>query len=279
MNIPAYIICLQKTRAKRCDPTYHAWKKVLPQTQRLTAITPHDFDLKKVVHPYALYNIQNKKRKTLEFIVSDKEVACAMSHIKAWQRIAQSNQASIVVEDDMAMSENNIRNMVNQLQNKPNDTEMYLLQFVGINLKSSALENGYISVHQFTGLQAYYLTPQGANKLLKNAFPILFQVDTYAAKAGLNVRSRKENKMSFFKFVKDNLRSTLGGNHISSTMLTIVIILGVLTVILIIMICVWVCWQRSIRHQLIDCQHKTQKNIKFISTRKYGQSLRSKKKK
>ena len=262
MNIPTYIICLEKTREKRCDPTFHAWKKVLPNTQRLTAITPHDVDLNDVVHPYALYNIQTKKRKTLEFIVSDKEVACAMSHIKAWQKIAQSNQASIVIEDDMAMSETKIRNMVNQLNNKPADTEMYLLYFIGINLKSSVMKNGYIAVHQFTGLQAYYLTPQGAKKLLKNAFPILFQIDTYASKAGLKVRSRKENKMSTFRFFKDNLRSTLGGNHISSSMFTITIILGVLIVILIAIVCIWACWQRSIRHQLINCQNKNHKTLR-----------------
>lgn len=254
MNIPTYIICLQKTRAKRCDPTYHAWKKVLPLTQRLKAITPDDFNLKEVVHPYALSCIQRKERKTLEFIASDKEVACAMSHIKAWKKIVDTNQASIVVEDDMAMSERKIRNMVNQLHRMPADTEMYLLHFIGINLKSKKMQRGYIDVNQFNGLQAYYLTPQGAKKLLANAFPIVFQIDTYAARAGLRVRSRKENIMSWLKFMKDNFRSTLGNNHVSSKMLTMIIIMIVLIILLILLICTWTSWGTKEHHKLKLCQ-------------------------
>ena len=85
MDIPVYVICLQKTRKRTCDPTYHAWKNVMRNTQRLVAVTPSDFELEKVTHPYALSCIRNKERKTLEFIGSDKEVACAMSPIKAWK--------------------------------------------------------------------------------------------------------------------------------------------------------------------------------------------------
>lgn len=254
MNIPTYVICLQKTRAKRCDPTYHAWKKVLPLTQRLTAITPDDFDLKEVAHPYALSCIRRKKRKTLEFIASDKEVACAMSHITAWKKIVETNQPSIVVEDDMAMSETHIRNMVNQLNRMPDDTEMYLLQFNGINLKSKKMTRGYIDVHQFTGTLAYYLTPQGAKKLLANAFPIVFQVDTYAARAGLRVRSRKENQMPWLKFMKDNLGSTLGKNHISSRMFAMLIAMVVLVIVLLVLICTWASWGRKEHRRLETCQ-------------------------
>lgn len=231
-DIPAYIICLEKTRQKRCDPTFRAWKHVLPNTQRLKAITPQDFNLADVAHPYALSCMQRKQRKTLEFIVSPVEVACGMSHIKAWQRIADTNTASIVVEDDMALPPEQIESLLRQLDGMPSQTDMYLLQFNGINLRSKRLKKGYIDVQQFTGLMAYYLTPVGARKLLKNAFPIVFQIDTYAARCGLRVRSKKENQMSWIKFIADNIRSTLGKNHISSRMMAMLIALVVLVLVI-----------------------------------------------
>lgn len=236
-NIPAYVICLEKTRSKRCDPTFRAWKNVLPNTQRLNAVTPTDFDLKDVAHPYALSCIKRKQRKTLEFIVSPVEVACAMSHIKAWERIVQTNRASIVVEDDMDIPQKKIKGFIQQLNGMPDDTEMYLLYFNGINLQSKRMQRGYIDVHQFAGLMAYYLTPQGARKLLKNAFPIVFQIDTYAARCGLLVRSRPENRMSWIKFIKDNIQSTLGSNHISSRMMAMLIALVVLVLSILIYGC------------------------------------------
>ena len=254
MDIPVYVICLQKTRKSRCDPTYHAWKNVMRNTQRLVAVTPSDFELEKVTHPYALSCIRNKERKTLEFIGSDKEVACAMSHIKAWKTIAESNQPGIVVEDDMAMSQCKIEKMVYQLTRMPQDTEVYLLHFIGINLQSTPLTRGYIDVKQFTGLQAYYLTPQASRKLLKNAFPIIMQVDSYVSKAGLKVRSRRENKMPWIKFMKDNLASTLGKNHVSSTMFVMLVVMVVVIIVLIVVICIWTSREQAQHHHIHELE-------------------------
>ena len=257
MDTPTYVICLEKTRAKRCEPTFAAWKKVLPNTQRLTAITPNDFDLTNVAHPYARSCIQLKERKTLEMIGAATEVACSMSHIKAWTIIAKSGKPGIVVEDDVAMSERKIQNMIGQLKDMPQDTEVYLLHFIGINLRSTNLANGYIDVQRYTGTQAYWLTPQAAKKLLQFAFPIVFQVDTYMARAGLKVRSRKENRMSWLKFMKDNLGSTLGKNHVSSAMLTMLITIAVLVIVIILLSCLWTGRGMKKRHELQDCAQKT----------------------
>jgi GR25 family glycosyltransferase involved in LPS biosynthesis len=251
---PVYIICLNKTRKKRCDPTYEAWKKVMFNTKRLTAITPTDFNIKDVAHPYAQSCINLKERKTLELIGKHTELACAMSHIKAWKQIIKSNKPSIVVEDDMVMSKNRIEMMIKQLYNIPKDTELYLLHFIGVNLKSNKLENGYIDVKRFTGTQAYYITPQACKKLVKNAIPIIFQVDTYMARFGLKVRSRPENKMSWLKFMKDAFTSTLGGGHISSTMSIVIIILIVLFIMLILIVCVWVKKGNDKKHELQKCE-------------------------
>ena len=257
MNIPTYIICLDKTRTKRCDPTYDAWKKVMTNIQRLKAITPSDFDLNEVAHPYARSCIALKERKTLEMIGASTEVACAMSHIKAWNTILKSGKPSIVVEDDMAISKHRIERMINQLKHMPQDTDLYLLHFIGVNLRSTKLPNGYIDVHRFTGTQSYYITPQACKKLLKFALPIVFQVDTYMARFGLKVRSRHENKMSWIKFMKDNFGSTLGGNHVSSVMLAMIITITVLVIVIIVLSCLWAKKGMDKKHELESCELKT----------------------
>lgn len=255
MDTPVHVICLDKTRTKRCDPTYEAWKKVMPNTQRLKAVTPQDFDLNEVAHPYTRSCIQLKERKTLEMIGADTEVACAMSHIKAWKTILKSGKPGIVVEDDMAMAPSKITRMVRQLDNMPQDTELYLLHFIGINLRSTKLDNNYIAVHRFTGTQAYYITPQACQKLLKFALPVVFQVDMYMARAGLKVRSKKENRMSWIKFIKDNFASTLGKNHVSSSMIAICISLAVLVIVIIILSIIWAKKGMDKRHKLQHCEH------------------------
>lgn len=257
MDIPTYIICLEKSRTKRCDPTFRAWSQVMSQVQRIKAITPTDFKLEDVAHPYAQSCIKLNERKTVEFIGSKVEVACALSHYKAWQTIVDSQKPGIVVEDDMAMSKSKIQGMVNQLKNMPQDTEMYLLHFNGINLRYEKLFNGYIDVQRFTGALAYYLTVQAAQKLLKHSLPVVFQVDTYAARAGLRVRSRKENKMSWTKFLRDNLGTTLGNQHISSSMLALGIGIIVVLVLLIVLICVWIASGIRQKRSLERCAAKT----------------------
>lgn len=246
-TIPTYIICLAKTRAQRCDPTFNAWSKVSQahalHVQRLDAVTPQDFDLKAITHPYAYSCIQRKERKTLEMIGSKVEVACALSHMKAWEKIAQSGVPGIVVEDDMAMPPRKLHGMLDQLKHMPKYTDMYLLHFIGVNFKYKALPNKFVDVLSFTGLQAYYMTPTCAKKLLSTALPIVFQVDTYVPRAkethDLKIRTRLENRMPFLKFARDNLKSTLGKNHVSSVMLAMAIAIAVLVLVIIALSIMW----------------------------------------
>jgi GR25 family glycosyltransferase involved in LPS biosynthesis len=259
--IPTYIICLERSRAKRCDPTFRAWENVSKEhnldVRRLTAITPVDFQLKDVVQPYAYSCIQRKERKTLEMIGNVVEVACAMSHIKAWKRIVQDQTPGIVVEDDMALSAHKLNRMLSQLRTIPKDTDMYLLHFIGVNLKAKKVQSGFLDVSSFAGLQAYYMTPSCAQKLLRQVLPMAFQIDTYVPRAkemyNLRIYTRPENRMSFFKFARDNLASTLGGSHVTSSMLTLVISIAVLVLVLIALIII--CIVKNNQYQ--TCKHQS----------------------
>jgi GR25 family glycosyltransferase involved in LPS biosynthesis len=259
---PTYVICLDKTRAKRCDPTLAAWTRVAEthhlDVKPLQAITPDDFELREVVHPYAYSCIRRRERKTLEMIGADVEVACALSHIKAWRQVVQDQQPGIVVEDDMAMPTHQLHAMLNQLKTMPKDTDLYLLHFIGINLESTKMSGGFLDVKSFAGLQAYYITPSCAAKLLEHALPIVFQVDTYVPRAremyGLKIRTRKENRMSFLKFARDNLRSTLGRNHVSSVMFVLVIVVAAMLIVIVALVTWWAVQSAKRRGELRSCE-------------------------
>lgn len=264
--IPTYVICLNKTRSKRCDPTFNAWTHVAKAhnlvVQRLLATTPDDFQLKEVVHPYVYKCIDTNDRKTTDFLGSKVEVACGLSHINAWKKIAISGVPGIVVEDDMAMSPSTLHSKLRHLRNLPKDTHMYLLHYLGIQFKARKMASNFLHVQSYVGNQAYYLTAFAARKLLRYAFPMVFQIDTYASQSapmlGINIRTRPENRVKLSKAFRDNLLgSTLGNGHFSSSLLACIFTIGVLGLLVIGMIIAWICHGLKQRRNLHECETKT----------------------
>lgn len=234
----AYIICLQKTTETRCTPTFNAWQGVASahnvNVETLTAITPDDFDLVDYVHPYVYNCIKEGSRKTLDLLGSSVETACALSHMKAWQTIVDSGKPGIVVEDDMAMSNEELNTLLSQLSDMPSDSDMFLLHFTGINFRYTPRKDGFIDVQSFVGGMCYYLTVETAKKFLQYATPLVFQVDTFMSSCigmlDLKVRSSLSNQLSVWKAATDCMASTLGTNHVSSTLLSCIVSIVVLSV-------------------------------------------------
>lgn len=255
MMVPkVYVICLQKTQTKRCDPTFHAWSKVVPSIERVSAITPKDFNLHEVVTPYAYVGIINKNRKSVELLGASVEAACGLSHIKTWKLIRDSQKPGIVLEDDMDISQHKIQLMLNQLQDMPKDTDIYLLHFNGINFKGSRLYQKYMDVHNFSGLMAYYITPKAAGILAEHALPMDAQIDTYVPKAAqmynLKIRTQFGNRLSFVKAARDNFKSTLGNSHLSSQLLAFAGIMLVMFLIIVTITTIWIIREVRFRQTL-----------------------------
>lgn len=261
--IPVYIICLAKTQAQRCDPTFSAWDLVATDhnldVQRLTATTPDDFELADTVHPYVQKCILDNERKTTDFLGSKVEASCALSHISAWKKIAESGNPGIVVEDDMNVLPDKLNGMLDQLRTMPADTDMYLLSYLGFQFRSSPLPDGFLAVDSYVGNQAYYLTSEAAAQLVKYAFPLVFQIDTYASQSaaalGIRIRTRPENMIGWWKAFQDNiLGSTLGDGHYNSTLMICIFILTGLTFAVIVAGIAWVVWGVESRRALRQCQ-------------------------
>jgi GR25 family glycosyltransferase involved in LPS biosynthesis len=247
LKIPKiYIICLEKTKSKRCLPTLNAWKKVSHNIQTVQAITPQEFNLKDVVTPYTYAGIQNRNRKSVELLGAPVEAACGLSHIKTWRLIAESQEPGIILEDDMDLPEYKIRMLLNQLQDMPNNTDIYLLHFNGINFKGSkigGIRGKYMNVSNFSGLMAYYITPKAAKLLARYALPMDAQIDTYVPRLAqihqLNIRTQFGNRLSFVKAARDNFKSTLGNNHLSSQLLLFAGLLILFFLIILVMAIIW----------------------------------------
>lgn len=258
--IKTYIICLEKNRQTRCDPTFRAWSELGLDLERIPAVTPKDFNLREVVHPYVYSAIMKNDRKTTDLIGSQVEAACAMSHISAWQKIADSNEPGIVLEDDMELSQSKIRYILDWMVKMPKDTDMYLLHYTGINFKSTKRANGFLDVHSFVGGMAYYLTPQTAKKLLRHARPLVFQIDTHMSKSmvmyNFRVRTRPENRLSMMKAFRDNALSTLGGSHLSSSLIYALLTIIVLFLVIMTMGIVWGGQTIRARQSLENCHAK-----------------------
>jgi len=135
---------------------------------------------------YAKYHLQTKSDTDALHLSMKGTVGCAMSHINAWKRIAALDQGAFVVEDDV-----NIEGLEEPIlaayQRLPDDVDFASLMYLNWGSTKKSDHIWYdccwrtISSRYFSGMQMYYLTPAGAQKLLDSAFPITTHIDTYVA--------------------------------------------------------------------------------------------------
>lgn len=256
-----YVLCLEKTYDKRCGPTLQSWQKVQGlNVVPIQAITPDDFQVEDVVHPYVHVSMQS--RKTVELLGSPVEAACGMSHIQAWKAILKSKEPGIVLEDDMDISVSEIQTMLDQLDKMPKDTDIFLLRFNRSHLESTPRdEDAFLDVQSFRGLMAYYLTPTAAQTLIQRALPMVTQIDTYvpnmAILYGLRVRTLPQNRISIARAIRDGLHSTLGGNHGTSQLKILSIVIGCMCLFILLLIVVLVIIYRKNLHDLETCSKNT----------------------
>ena len=99
------------------------------------------------------------------------EVACFLSHYRAWQYIADSGQAFLILEDDALLSQD-LPNVLLKLSTD-NDIKYHHLTFETRGRKKLMSKQGAnlcdgIALHELfldkTGAAAYLLTPIGAKK-------------------------------------------------------------------------------------------------------------------
>ena len=103
------------------------------------------------------------------------EMACFSSHYRLWQQCVELDSPIVVLEDDIDFMQYFCR-IVDIFKSPFEYVRLYYL----FDRKITHLYNNfYISFGNVSGAQGYYLTPQAAQKFIKNARFWLFCVDDY----------------------------------------------------------------------------------------------------
>jgi GR25 family glycosyltransferase involved in LPS biosynthesis len=134
------------------------------------------------VYPYL-----GQKRDKHEDLGSLGAIGCALSHYKIWNKISETNEPAIIVEDDLIIYPS-FHNF------KVSKNTKYLQNFDFVLLSATVREPALISMEKlqnnqgivpyhglFFGLHFYYITPTGARFFLSDFLPMKFQVDSFMA--------------------------------------------------------------------------------------------------
>jgi glycosyl transferase family 25 len=113
------------------------------------------------------------------------QLGCYASHFLLWEKCIELNQPIIIIEDDALLFKKTFLNFLKDIPELPESIECIRL----FNNKRrefssySILKCSSTNIHKFTkghmSTTAYYLTPQGANKLLLHSKEWYMAVDIY----------------------------------------------------------------------------------------------------
>ncbi len=191
VRVPALVIALESKMASRGLPSRRALLELdcVDQVDILTATTPADFNLADVAHPHVFATLRHWfNRVTVRDLNDLRQVACALSHIRAWTRCAESNRPLLIAEDDVHTHRKQLLQNQVALARVPNDAHILsILNLTGDFLRGF-IQNAFQSpatvtkvCEEFSGTQCYLLRPDGARLLLRHALPVTMHIDRYIA--------------------------------------------------------------------------------------------------
>lgn len=155
----------------------------------------------------ALYNADECKRRHGRDLVKA-EIACFMSHIKAWHKIADQNECAIILEDDAILT-SDFKFATDFLRKSQHDNDVVLLGrskqriedekkhyfhnpiFNKIGTRKFAI--GEVFKLWTSGMVGYYVTRIGAKKLIKSNNKIKCVSDdwSYHAENGIIIKEAR----------------------------------------------------------------------------------------
>ncbi len=111
------------------------------------------------------------------------QIGCYESHARVWQRIVDQNLGSaLVLEDDAAITYtqdtvDRLKQFLSELKTIPFDVAY--IGNIGLHPAKQQLSKNIVEPSNWEGLYTYYITREGARKLLQKAFPITQAVDLF----------------------------------------------------------------------------------------------------
>lgn len=108
-------------------------------------------------------------------------IGCYLSHVKCWKELLKTTYPGVIIfEDDLNFIPNFKEEFEMAIHYMPIECDVFSFGYVTLTDVHSNFSKP-VETHKtkFYGTQAYYITRQGATKLLTKAFPIEMHVDAY----------------------------------------------------------------------------------------------------
>lgn len=156
--------------------------------QRYEAVFGESLDIRiipnHIISEAAKKDIQQTNQRTYGISLTYGSAACALSHYLIYEECAKAKSPYMIFEDDIIISEsfeNNLTKIINDIvEEKLEDYDIIYLGYNQIPGFHKKILNNNISRPKglITGLYGYIVSNTGAQKLLKNVFPLEQQIDS-----------------------------------------------------------------------------------------------------
>ena len=156
---------------------------------RLSAVDARTFDA--TTHPAVSVgtanNIKSATRRSHYEIDSAGAVGCSLSHFRAWRSLLDSGAPAMVIFEDDTRVPPDFRQRLTQLLHdlppKWDIVQFYNTRYNGgvFGCQPDPTRQPWSTCENIMGAFAYMISPSGAQKMLKDAFPIELHVDAYMA--------------------------------------------------------------------------------------------------
>ncbi len=193
-KIQAFVINLNKSIQRWSFITYQFQKYSQSiSLERFPAIYGPSLkrpELSELVHPLVLEKLGQRDDAEIPHIAA---IGCYLSHYNIWKMIASSVTIpfALVMEDDVELLDNRFdQNLRDTINRAPEKWEVLFIEDIK-HLSPPKSVHGpagkYFQIPTYHICAAgYLLSKAGAEKLVKNALPIRYQVDNFMAKSKLN---------------------------------------------------------------------------------------------
>lgn len=188
---PVYVINLDRRRDRWLGVAQMLRSRGFTDVTRVPAVDGRQLTpafLERYVAPEALQALASP-RINHEDLGSTGAVGCYLSHVDVWRRVARSHTPALVVEDDATVTPALLAfAIVQHTSHMLANVDVALLGYLTLRSHVQNADGVVPYVGKFFGTHFYYVTPEGARKLLQYALPITMQVDAYMGQCSDKLR-------------------------------------------------------------------------------------------
>lgn len=193
-RVQTYCINLDRRPDRWAEVKSQPAIKRMPNLQRFPAVDGKTLSIETDtrISTLARYNIMNHTRRSHDMLDTIGGVGCALSHISLWTKLANSSEnVFLILEDDILASDaqwDAVRMLFSREPQLADSTtwdiwsvgRIHCFEQMGVKpADRHVVEDKWLRCQQFVGLNAYFISKTGAQKLLEDVYPIQQHIDWY----------------------------------------------------------------------------------------------------